>query len=346
MEITLPSGRRIYESSDVNDPFIIAEVGSNFSSKEDCINSIGLAKACGASAVKFQAYNREALYGPGNITIEGNLASQGPYKRIDDVGELPVSWLPDLKQKADAFGLEFMCSAFSPALLDEVNPHVNIHKLASAEMTHVRMLQKLAKLGKPVIMSTGASGQADIEKALLILKDVPVVLLYCVAAYPAREVHLGVIHALRERFGTLVGFSDHTLDVLTIPRLAHRMGASVIEKHVNFVGAKSPDAGHSLSTDQFKRMVESIKYACDPGSMSIGYTGEETPMILRHNRRLIAIKDIKPGDTFTEDANFGIYRSLVDDTRGLSPFAIDKVLGRAATREIKAGESIGPGDFV
>lgn len=324
--ITLPSGRKIGAGEP---PFIIAEVGSNWRTLEDCLHSISMAKACGADAVKFQLYNARALY--------------GTYDVPQPEGTLDPEWLPKLKAKADACGIEFMCSAFSPELIDKVNPYVNIHKVASAELTHVRMLEKLKTLGKPFILSTGASGSQDIKWALEVLEGVPVVLMYCVAAYPARLVHFGVMRALGERFGLPVGFSDHTTDVRIIPGAAAEAGACVIEKHVNFEGVDSPDAPHSLTLDEFKIMVKNLRK--ETLGCVIGPESSETPMILRHNRRLIATRDIATGETLEEGKNFGIYRSLKDDTHALSPFKIGLVHGRSAAKPIKAGDGIGPGDF-
>jgi sialic acid synthase SpsE len=119
-------------------------------------------------------------------------------------------------------------------------------------------------------------------------------------------------------------------------------GACVLEKHVNFVGVESPDSPHSLNEHEFKLMVKAVRGDVEP---RLGPTPEETEMLLRHNRRLIATKDIKSGETFRENENFGIYRSLKDDTHALSPFAITHVIGKEAKREIQAGNGIGPGDF-
>lgn len=335
MEITLPSGRKI---GDGHAPFIICEVGSNWQTLDDCLHSIAMAKACGADAVKFQAYTRQALYGFTRSEFEMPMQ-----------GVLPLDWLPLLKAKADACGIEFMCSAFSPELVDAVDPFVNIHKVASAELTHVRMLERLAGKGKPVILSTGASGIEDIRIALNFLtsdnsRKVPVVLLYCVAAYPANEVNLDCIPALRERFGTLVGYSDHTTDVLSIPSGGVSRGACVLEKHFNALDTDTvtPDSGHSLDVRSFKLMVSAIRGEV---RADLGVAPEETPMILRHNRRLIATRDIKPGEALREGENFGIYRSLKDDVKALSPWAIGQVNGRVAKGAIRAGDGIGPGDI-
>lgn len=308
-------------------PYIIAEVGSNWSTFEDAKNSIALAKACGADAVKFQAYTPEALYG-----VAGEVK-----------GVLPLDWLPRLAEKARACSIDFLCSAFSPELMEAVDPHVAAHKIASAELTHVRMLEKARALGKPVLLSTGASGEADIRMALQVLGPTPVVLLYCVAAYPARGVNLKTIPLMKDMFHVPVGFSDHSADWGGTPvHAVKRTFACVIEKHVNFVGAEGPDAPHSLSTDEFRLMVKRIR---DEEPLEIGPTAEERPMVLRHNRRLIATRAITPGDTLAEGQNFGIYRSLKDDTHALSPWAIDHVVGKRATRAIQAGDGVGPGDY-
>lgn len=308
--------------------FIISEVGSNWKTFDDCIHSIAMAKACGADAVKFQLYDRQALYG-----FKGPIANA-----------LPIEWLPKLKAHSDAIGIEFMCSAFSPELVEAVNPYVSVHKVASAELTHVRMLEKIKRLGKPVILSTGASGDGDITRALSTLGDLPCVLMYCIAAYPAQSVRLEHIGYLRSRFHRLVGFSDHTTDMFTAPAEAiFQHKAVVLEKHFNAIdGLTGPDSGHSLDVSQFKLMVTRCRNNL---AIEARQSAEEKDMYLRHNRRLIAIKDIKPGDILKEKENFDICRSMKDDTKALSPFLIDSVNGKKATTTIPAGDGIGPKDI-
>lgn len=332
-------------------PFIIAEVGSNWSTLEDCLTSISLAARCGADAVKFQAYTFEALTGHAQHPISDTHSRMA-------AGELPTDWLPKLKEKADACGIELMCSAFSPELYEAVDPFVNVHKVASAELTHLRILQTLRRLGKPVILSTGASGEADIRGAIDVLtyrasgpsdkkaagrmEGVPVILMYCVAAYPAQSIELDVIPLMRKTFGVPVGYSDHSTDVLNIPvQACHWGNAVVLEKHVNFVESTGPDAPHSLNTDQFKAMVKRIR---NEHTVAIGPSAEERGMITRHNRRLIATRDIPTGTALIEGHNFGIYRSLKDDTKAAHPFMIDQMVGKSVKRDIPAGDGIAPGD--
>lgn len=348
--IQLPSGIKIGENQPA---FIIAEVGSNWRTPDDCIESIVQAKYAGADAVKFQLFAPNDLYGPGIKQwdaikhVEENLFVidyQSPY--------LNPYWLPKLKEKADRCKIEFLCTAFSPEGYELVNGYVDIHKIASAESSHLRILEKVRTLGKPVILSTGAHGISDVSMALTKLCDLDpvlrrfkadhVVLMYCVADYPAQEVDLSQIHNLKEHFNTKVGYSDHTTDVLCIPQLAAKEGACVIEKHFTAVPeANTPDRPHSLDHAQFKRMVESIRGTY---KVPFGPSRMERGMLLRHNRRLIGLRDIEIGETLVEGENFGIYRSLVDEDHAFHPFMVNEVIGKQAKKHIKAGAGIGPGD--
>lgn len=342
MKLTLKSG---VEIGDGCKPFIIAEIGSNWSILEDCLYSIRVAKVCGASAVKFQLFTWKHLYG--DLPVD---------KMFGISGALREDWLPKLKAQADEVGIEFMCSAFSPELVEAVDPFVNIHKVASAEMNHVRILEKLRHIGKPVILSTGASTAPDIKQALFYLNgmssivgdkvEIPcqVALMYCEGAYPAKNTLLSKMVLLKETFGqlALVGLSDHSLEVYAVPMQAIKLGACCIEKHVNFVDSKGPDAPHSLNQEEFTRMVKILSGEVTP---VLGPSPDEQDMVTTHKRRLIAIRDILPGDILKEGENFGIFRSLKKDSRGLNPFAIDHVNGKTALVAINAGDGIGPCDI-
>jgi N,N'-diacetyllegionaminate synthase len=308
---------------------IIAEVGSNWRNFEDCKDSISKAKACGADAVKFQLFDYVSLYGPTLLPVE--VTSNTYYLNKD--------WLPKLKEKADACGIEFMCTAFSPELIDIVDPFVSTHKVASSDLTHIRMLEKLEKIKKPVILSTGGSGKVDIATAVKIFlwREIPVTLMYCVSAYPARVINAFQFEWLKS-FGCSVGYSDHSIDVAIIPLTFAKLGATVIEKHANFVGARGPDSPHSLNTEEFKCMVQTLR-----GEEPM--LNEEQDMITMYNRRLIATRDISPGDVLIENGNFGIYRSLKPESVALSPWLVDKVNGQIAKIFIKCGDGISPDSF-
>lgn len=310
---------------------IIAEIGSNWKTIEDCWQSIHTATAFGADAVKFQLYDAKSLWG---------IDEDGARKAV---GSLPPEWLPKLKEHADQYKIEFMCSAFSPELYEKVNQFVSVHKIASSELNHVRILQKINRFRKPVILSTAAAIESEIKEALKYLPDCEVTLMYCVGSYPARHTYLPTITEMADKFKLPVGLSDHSIDVYTTPLGAYAYGAKVLEKHVNFTDHKdTPDAPHSLSGAEFKLMCTAIKGG---GKAYIGPSPEERDMTLKHRRRLIAIKDIKAGDKFVEGKNFGIYRSLKENTKALTPFALEHVIDKHSKNDIAAGDGIGPKDI-
>lgn len=317
----------------------MAEVGSNWKTFDDCSNSITQAKLCGADAVKFQMFTHEELYGfPLMATPYGTKEE----KKYELLSSLPREWIQKLKEKCDAVGIEFMCTAFSPEGYEFIDPYVKLHKVASSELTHRRILSTLRKLEKPILLSTACASQTEIRDALFFLDGLDVTLMYCVGAYPARVIELGNIHLLHKVFGNKVGYSDHSTDVLCIPSLACEMGATVIEKHVTFIDSETPDSPHSLSADEFKTMVEGLRERYE---IKLGPTPAEKQMVMQYRRRIIATKNIEPGDRLIEGVNFGIFRSKIDDTKACHGFYVDMVENKNATHAVAMGEGIGPMDI-
>lgn len=269
-------------------PYIIAEVGSNWHNIQDCFFSIRAAAVGGAHAVKFQLYTAEDLYGFKPEGFKGH--------------ELPVSWIPRLANACREFEVDFLCTVFNPAKVELVDPFVKMHKVASAECTYAPLLGELARTGKPIILSTGAHNFDEIHGALTIIKingTSPVCLMACVSAYPAVNVNLYKIDALRNAFPQcVVGYSDHTTDPFYIPKAAVRHhNALILEKHFCAPYVEdTPDEPHSLSPGLFQDMVQYIKGA----ALIPVYEDrrhDEADMRLYHNRRLTArgvYREVKP----------------------------------------------------
>ena len=249
---------------------VIAEVGSNWKTLEDCIKSIKLAKSAGADVVKFQYYTNKDLYG------------------VDGEREC-IPAMMQLNQVAKDNQIEFMCTAFSPFMYCTVNSFVTTHKIASSEITDENILKTVNGFKKPVILSTGGARTLQVANALSLLKDCPVTIMYCVVAYPARVIDFRVLEAYQEFFGRdySYGYSDHSIDVLNIPKLAEKSGATVLEKHVNFTDhADTPDAPHSLNFHEFKLMVDHLK-----GATNFSETHVDNP----YQRKLITLADGSQG---------------------------------------------------
>lgn len=312
--------------------YVVAEVGSNWSSLSDCIESVAAAKSAGADCVKFQAFTADALLGP-NAKPMGHM--------------LPLEWLPKLKMKATACGIDLACTAFSPELVKAVDPYVAWHKVASSDMAWPQLLDAVIATGKAMVISTGGASHTDIERTLAYVNDrrddakQVLTLLYCVAAYPARTTDLEAMADIA-RHHEVWGISDHSTEVFSIPLEAQKYGAHMLEKHFTaFPELHSPDRPHSLTAAEFKRMVMRLRGEADP--MQPSY--EEVDMLLRHRRRLVATKDIQPGDMLVYGVNYGAYRVAMADMKGYGAMEWPVVEGAEAPRPILRGQPIGPGDL-
>ena len=306
-------------------PFIIAEIGSNWKTIEDCQESIKIAKQVGADAVKFQLLNFESLYG---------LPKKMAPSWYDKDSELPTEWLSLLRQECDTHRIQLMLSAFGVDLAHKVDQYVHCHKIASSEITNVALLEAISDFSKPVFLSTAGASSAKIELALGVLSGVSVVLNYCVGAYPANGTDLFKLNKLAE-YGNPVGFSDHSKDFIYLPRAAvDNHGAVAIEKHLTCIKANTPDSPHSLNPAQFKTMVDVLH---GRRRTTLNPSIEESDMVLKHQRRLVVTEDVKKGGK----VEIGVFRAVHPSADGINPFEMKTFLDRTAARDLKAGQTLG-----
>jgi N-acetylneuraminate synthase len=307
------------------DVFYVAEVGSNFKSIEDLRLSIKIVKAMGAQCAKFQLFDHKALYGYEGPKLEG---------------EIPYDWIYTLAGDCRKSGVEFMCTAFDHEGYEFLNPFVKKHKVASSNLTNQPLLKLINSYGKTVFLSTGASSIPEIRMAVDCLPNCEVVVMYCVAAYPAKQVDLRCIPEIKKALGGRVkmGYSDHSLDILNVPRLAVEMGAEVIEKHFNgTMYQDTPDAPHSINSMEFINMVASIDGIFP---MRVGNIPEERGMVVKYRNRCMAIKDIEPGEKLVLGENYGVYRSKEAETSALSGFMAYEINGKEAIVKMEKGAGI------
>jgi sialic acid synthase SpsE len=238
-------------------PYIIAEVGSNFDKNIDKAKRlIDVSREAGANAVKFQLFSADVLY-PNR---------DGLYDVFKSI-ELDAEWVPLLNKHANDQGLHFMASAFdlgSVSVLEAINTPV--HKVASSEITNLGFLNRLAAIGKPMIISTGMCDMVDVEEAVNVCLGAgndQVILLQCGAMYPLPNelVNLRVILSLAQRFNCPVGFSDHTLGQVAAVT-AVGLGATVFEKHFTLdKKGIGPDHFYALEPNELKSYVAAIHEA-------------------------------------------------------------------------------------
>ena len=320
--------------------YIIAEIGSNHNRQLDTAKKlIDGAKESGCNAIKFQSYTAEGIYSiytPRISEMEGrSKPEETPYELIKRI-QMPVEWHPLLKEYCGRIGITFCSSPFDESMVDVLESvNVPFYKVASYEITHYPMLAKIAKAGKPVILSTGNSGLGDIEKAVNILEKngcKNYALLHCVSQYPAEfeDINLRCINTLRTAFDCVVGFSDHTTGHLS-STLAVSLGASIIEKHITLNrSCDGPDHPFSLEPNELKQFVQAIKdteLILGSSVKKVRKREEENHRIGR--RSLIAALDIKKGETITADKLIVKRPAL-----GLHPKYFDLVVGKITKKDI------------
>ncbi|MBM9501958.1 N-acetylneuraminate synthase family protein [Leptospira sp. 201903071] len=237
--------------------FIIAEVGSNHCQDINlAFETIDAAVAAGADAVKFQSLNVDQLYlNPSQEIID-------LHKKID----FPEEWHLILKQYCEEKGILFFSSPTYLSVVDLMEEiSVSLYKLASAQVgTFPQIIEKVAKTGKPVILSTGLVDYGQVQKVVQIFKNAgneKYIILHCNSLYPApyNKVNLRLMNVYSEMFDCISGFSDHTLgNHICVAAVA--LGAKVIEKHITLRrDLPSPDAPLAIEPHEFSDLVKSIR---------------------------------------------------------------------------------------
>ena len=339
--------------------FIIAEAGSNWkvgTAAEDLKSAQNLIKAAseaGADAVKFQVFRPETVYVP-NAGTSDYLSEAGIKEDIRSIfAELamPYEMIPSLASFCKQCGVEFMASAFSKSDFEAIESYVSTHKIASYEITHLRLLELAARTKKPLILSTGAAVEEEIAWALEVIKingGGPVTLLQCTAKYPASEtaMHLRTIPWLKQRFKCPVGLSDHSRDPLYAPIAAVALGAEVIEKHFTLDRQlKGPDHYYALDPGELEAMVTAIRQTEKLLGSEVKIVDEtEQELLIYAQRAVQATRAIKKGEVLQENINIDILRPG-KQLKGVHPKYLADMEGKPAKRGIALGSGLQHGDW-
>jgi len=334
--------------------FIIAEAGSNWkvgSYEEDlkmATQLIDIAVKAGADAVKFQTFRSENVYvsNAGQVDYLADVTSKKDINEILGDLSMPYQMLPELSKHCKDNNIIFMSTPFSVQDAKQVDPFVTIHKIASYEINHIRLLEFIANTKKPVLISTGASTYNEIDFAVNIMKENnagQIGLLQCTSKYPSplEALNLSVIPKLKDRYQVPVGLSDHSMDPLIGPLIAIGNGATVIEKHFTLDrNLKGPDHAFALTPNELSIMVKSIRDADKAkGNGEKLILQEEQELHQFATRAIQAIKNISKGEEIREGVNVDILRPG-NQKRGADPRFLYKINGKKALRNISIGEGI------
>jgi len=329
-----------------NPAYIIAELSANHNrSFDQAVRIVRAAKEAGVDAVKLQTYTADTITVSSNrecFRIKGGTLWDG--RTLHDLYQeafTPWDWQPKLKELCGELGLDFFSSAFDPTAVDFLERMgVPAHKIASPELVDIPLIQKMARTGKPLILSTGMATVEEINEAIVAARKTgatQIALLRCTSAYPAppNEMNLRSIPDMMQRFGLPVGLSDHTPGI-AVSIAAVSLGASLIEKHLTISRADGgPDSAFSLEPHEFKALVDSIRSVEKAlGDVQYGPTPHEV-RTRAYRRSLFVVQELKKGDVFTSEN----VRSI-RPADGLHPRHLPELIGRHAAVDIERGTPV------
>lgn len=322
-------------------PLVIAEIGINHEGDiEKAKKMIKDAAEAGAECVKFQRHvvedemipaAKEVV--PGNTDVSIWEVMERCALTLDDHREL--------KRYAEELGLLYLCTPFSRAAADELEEiGVDAYKIGSGECNNYPLIEHIASLKKPIILSTGMNDHFSITKAVEIIKEtgVPYAILHCTSMYPTpyNKVRLGAVNELIEKHDVPVGLSDHSLGNYTC-LAAVALGASIIEKH--FTSDKSwpgPDVPISVDPAELKELIIGAKAVHEARGGSKDILPDEQPTIDFAYASVVSIKDIKKGEKFTKD-NIWVKRPGTGEIKAVE---FNDILGKRARKDIKKDRQI------
>ena len=327
------------------DPFIIAEVGQNHNGDLDTAREyIRIFAHEGANAVKFQTRNNRYLFSHDayDALYNSENAFAKTYGEHRERLELKPEWLPILREDCVKYGVKFMSTPFDEPSLDLLKiVNVDIVKIASFDLGNLPLIHRIAKYGKPVVMSIGGGKIEQIRSSVnaLLSHNVQVALLHCVSEYPCEYNRLGLdnIEILSNEFPEcIIGSSDHFNGTLSGP-IAYLKGARVFEKHVTLNRAwKGTDHSFALEPIGFQKFVRDIKRVRHMLPMKPTKELGQENVFKKLGKSLVAYVDIKAGEEITLDLLSG----RIFNVQHIPVRESNKVIGRFAMRDIAKGEAI------
>jgi len=328
VRVEIDSKRIDFDSS----PYFIAEGGLNHNGDIKIAKKmIDEAFNCGADAIKFQTYKTEKF-----------LADSSQYFNFFKKVELSFEDFTELYDYAKTVGISFFSSPFDFDSADFLNKiDVPCFKIASSDLTNLPFLAYIAKIKKPMIISTGLSTMEEVEQAVNVCineGNEKLILLHCVANYPTKpeEANLSAMITMKNKFNRPVGYSDNGESIL-VDLVAVSLGAKVIEKHFT-LNKKFDGPDHSFSIEPFnlKKLISEIKLI-----EMIKGDGIKKPKDSELNLRnairksIYALRDMKKDEVISIN-NISIQRPLV----GIEPKYYKKFLNRRLIKDLRKGTPI------
>lgn len=312
--------------------YVIAEAGINHNgSLKVAKQLIRKAKLSGANAVKFQTFKATDI-----------ASKSSPFYKILHKLELSEESFGELSDYAKNKNITFLSTPFSFDAVDILEKiKVPAYKIASGDLTHIPLIEYVAKKNKPIIISSGMSTMDEIRfavKKIKSLKNNKILIMHSVSGYPTpeNEVNLNVIPNLKKIFDYPIGFSDNGSDK-TVPLIAVALGGKIIEKHFT-INKKMKGPDHKISADphELKNMIHQIRKI-----ESMMGNGEKICQPSELKNRIEARRSIMTKVPIKK--NYKITKEVITIKRpgiGLEPKYYSNVIGKKIKKNFLAEEPI------
>ena len=313
-------------------PTFIAEISANHNgSLINAKNLIKDAKKYGADYVKLQTYTPETM--TLNSKKKDFVISKGLWEKTSlwdlyKKAQTPFEWQKKLFDYAAKIKIKCFSTPFDETAVDLLEKlNCPIYKIASFEMNHIPLIEKVAKTKKPMIISTGMANIKEIDlayKTALKHGAKEIILLYCVSNYPARseDFNLNNINILKKRYNCKVGFSDHSIDN-SIAKAALVAGAEIFEKHIALKNIKGADYEFSLKGNEISEYAQDLKNTHLLLGKNTFYRKSSEKNYRKYRRSIYTSKSIKKGEKFDKN-NIVVIRPGF----GLQPKYFKKMLNK------------------
>lgn len=338
--------RAVGESSPA---YFIADIAANHDGDANrAVELVHLAAEAGADAAKFQHFRAEHIVSRAGFESGPQLSHQSKWKKsvfeVYQDASVPWEWTEQLKSACDEAGIHFFSSPYDLDAVDMLDPYVPAYKIGSGDITWPEILEHIARKGKPVLLATGASNLADVDRAVSAILEINprLLLMQCNTNYTGsgenfRYVNLRVLRTFASRYPDLVlGLSDHTPGHSAVLG-AVTLGARAIEKHfTDDRGREGPDHPFSLDPAAWREMVDrtrELEYALGNGDKIVEPNERETVVIQR--RCIRAARDLASGTVLAQGDLESLRPSPID---AIFPFQIQDVVGRTLTRGLRRGD--------
>ncbi|MDR1361744.1 MAG: N-acetylneuraminate synthase family protein [Holosporaceae bacterium] len=335
--------------------YFIADVAANHDGDlERAKDLIYKAKDAGADCVKFQHFIAEKIVSDFGFThLQCDMSHQKSWKKsvFDTYKQYEYirSWNQELIKTANDADIEFMTTPYDIDAVNEINPYVNAYKIGSGDITWIDFLLFIANLGKPVILSTGASSIDDVVRAVKAIEQAnsDIILLQCNTNYTAslenfKYVNLNVINTFKRKFpGIILGLSDHTSGCATVLG-AISLGASVIEKHFTDDNSRvGPDHKFAMNPKTWREMIErskELEFALGDGIKRVEENEKETVIVQRRCIRLN--RSMSNGDVISGN-DIEMLRPAPLDS--YAPYCISDIIGKKLLCDVVCGDYLKEG---